>query len=239
MLSNRDLFTGNVDPFVTTLVVLLTDLYSNNETGEIEWINWDIETIKLELEDDLRVKVSPRVIDKIAVGQLLLTTDLFYKEAPDFIHFCNVMNDDNEMPGVWNPADSYEIAWAVAEATLLEPPEEGLPDAFSPEVLGYIKIVLKQANILSAPDSLSFINPDELSGPEIGQLADDEVLYKAAYDEAQEGTDMLNEYVNLRTTDLLNQLSMLTLRKKNQLKQVIDQAKAQIEPQPEQFFMQA
>ena len=238
MLSNRDLFAGTVDPFVTTLVILLTDLYTNKETGEIEWLNWDIETIKMELEDDLRIKIKPRIIDKIAVGQLLMTTDLFYKTAPDFIHFCNVMNDDNEMPGVWNPADSYEIAWAVAEATLLEPPEKGLPDAFSPEVLGYIKIVLKQANILSAPDSLSFIKPDELSGPAIGQLSDDMVLYKAAYDEAQEGTDMLNEYVNMRTTELLDQLSQITVRKGN-LKQVVDQAKAQIEPQPEQFFMQA
>lgn len=238
MLSNRDLFAGTVDPFVTTLVVLLTDMYTNKETGRIEWLDWDIETIKMELEDDLRIKIKPRIIDKIAVGQLLMTTDLFYKTAPDFIHFCNVMNDDNEMPGVWNPADSYEIAWAVAEATLLEPPEEGLPDAFSPEVLGYIKIVLKQANILSAPDSLSFILPDELSGPAIGQLSDDEVLYKAAYDEAQEGTDMLNEYVNMRTTELLDQLSQITVRKGN-LKQVVDQAKAQIEPQPEQFFMQA
>lgn len=237
MLSNRDLFTGEIDPFVTTLVVLLTDMYSNKETGEISWLNWDIETIKLELEDDLRVKVKPRIIDKIAVGQLLMTTDLFYKEAPDFIHFCNVMNDDNEMPGVWNPADSYEIAWAVAEATLLEPPEEGLPDAFSPEVLGYIKIVLKQANILSAPDSLSFIKPDELSGPAIGQLNDDMVLYKAAYDEAQEATDMLNEYVNIRTTELLDQLSQITVKQGN-LQQVVEQAKAQIEPQPEQFFIQ-
>lgn len=238
MLSNRDLFAGTVDPFVTTLVILLTDMYTNKETGEIEWLNWDIETIKMELEDDLRIKIKPRIIDKIAVGQLLMTTDLFYKTAPDFIHFCNVMNDDNEMPGVWNPADSYEIAWAVAEATLLEPPEEGLPDAFSPEVLEYIKIVLKQANILSAPDSLSFIKPDELSGPAIGQLSDDMVLYKAAYDEAQEGTDMLNEYVNMRTTELLDQLSQITVTKGN-LKQVVDQAKAQIEPQPEQFFMQA
>lgn len=238
MLSNRDLFAGTVDPFVTTLVILLTDMYTNKETGEIEWLTWDIETIKMELEDDLRIKIKPRIIDKIAVGQLLMTTDLFYKTAPDFIHFCNVMNDDNEMPGVWNPADSYEIAWAVAEATLLEPPDEGLPDAFSPEVLGYIKIVLKQANILSAPDSLSFIKPDELSGPAIGQLSDDMVLYKAAYDEAQEGTDMLNEYVNMRTTELLEQLSQLTVTKGN-LKQVVDQAKARIEPQPEQFFMQA
>lgn len=237
MLSNRDLFTGEIDPFVTTLVVLLTDMYTNKETGEISWLNWDIETIKLELEDDLRVKIKPRIIDKIAVGQLLMTTNLFYKEAPDFIHFCNVMNDDNEMPGVWNPADSYEIAWAVAEATLLEPPEEGLPDAFSPEVLSYIKIVLKQANILSAPDSLSFIKPDELSGPAIGQLNDDMVLYKAAYDEAQEATDMLNEYVNMRTTELLDQLSQITVKRGN-LQQVVDQAKAQIEPQPEQFFIQ-
>jgi len=237
MNSNRDLFTGEIDPFVTTLVVLLTDMYSNKETGEISWLNWDIETIKLELEDDLRVKIKPRIIDKIAVGQLLMTTNLFYKEAPDFIHFCNVMNDDNEMPGVWNPADSYEIAWAVAEATLLEPPEEGLPDAFSPEVLGYIKIVLKQANILSAPDSLSFIKPDELAGPAIGQLNDDMVLYKAAYDEAQEATDMLNEYVNMRTTELIDQLAQITVKRGN-LQQVVEQAKAQIEPQPEQFFIQ-
>lgn len=237
MLSNRDIFAGVVDPYVTTLVVLLTDMYTNQKTGNIDWLNWDIETIKLELEDDLRIKVPPRVIDKIAVGQLLMTTDLFYKTAPDFIHFCNIMNDDDEMKGVWNPADSYEIAWAVAEATLLEPPDGDLAEAFSPEVLGYIKIVLKQANILTPPDSLPFISPDELSGPAIGELSDDEVLYKAAYDEAQEGTDMLNEYVNMRTTELLNQLSQITVRKGN-LQQVVEQAKAQIEPQPAQFFIQ-
>ena len=237
MLSNRDIFAGVVDPYVTTLVVLLTDMYTNNKTGEIEWLTWDIETIKMELEDDLRIKIKPEIIDKIAVGQLLMTTDLFYKTAPDFIHFCNVMNDDDEMKGVWNPADSYEVAWAVAEATLLEPPDGDLAEAFSPEVLGYIKIVLKQANILTPPDSLPFISPDELAGPAIGELSDDEVLYKAAYDEAQEGTDMLNEYVNMRTTELLDQLSQITVTKGN-LKQIVDQAKAQIEPQPAQFFIQ-
>ena len=51
MLSNRELFAGTVDPFVTTLVILLTDMYTNKQTGEIEWLNWDIETIKMDQEE--------------------------------------------------------------------------------------------------------------------------------------------------------------------------------------------
>jgi len=231
MIESIDIFSGKVDPFVTTLVVLLTDKYT------AEWFTWDIETVRLEVEDDYRIKLRSDILDKIAVGQLLMTTDLFYKSAPEFIHFCNVMNGDYEYPGVFNPADAYEVAWGVAEAELLEPPEEEPLTAFSTDILEYMKVVLKQSGALSPPDSLSFINTDELTGKSLGQLSADEVLYKAAYDEAQEEADSLNEYVNQRTYQLVEQLSQIHV-KNGDLQVVVRAAKEKMEPGPEQFIIQ-
>lgn len=231
MIESVDIFSGKVDPFVTTLVVLLTDKYT------AEWFSWDIETVRLEVEDDYRIKLRSDILDKIAVGQLLMTTDLFYTSAPDFIHFCNVLNGDYELPGVWNPADEYEVAWGVAEAELLEPPEGAPSDAFSTDIVEYMKVVLKQGGVLSPPDSLSFIDTDELTGKAIGQLSADEVLYKAAYDEAQEAADALNEYVNQRTYQLVEQLSQIHV-KNGDLQSVVRTAKEKMEPGPEQFIIQ-
>lgn len=231
MIESIDIFSGKVDPFVTTLVVLLTDKYTS------EWFTWDIETVRLEIEDDYRIKLRSDILDKIAVGQLLMTTDLFYKSAPEFIHFCNVMNGDYEYPGVFNPADAYEVAWGVAEAELLEPPEEEPLTAFSTDIVEYMKVVLKQSGVLSPPDSLSFINTDELTGKALGQLSSDEVLYKAAYDEAQEAADSLNEYVNQRTYQLVEQLAQIHVKNGN-LQAVVRAAKEKMEPGPEQFIMQ-
>ena len=70
----------------STLIIFLVDRY----TAEV--LDWDLETIALEVQDDFHTEILPSLLDKIAVGQLLLKTDLFHRSLPDFINFCNVMS---------------------------------------------------------------------------------------------------------------------------------------------------
>lgn len=185
---------------------MLIDLYGT------EALTWDLETIKMELEDDLRVKLNDDIVSKIAVGIQLITTDRFYVSTPDFIHFCNVINDEKGLPDVWSPADAYEIAWAIVEVSLLDPPETAWEQALNPEILAYIAIVLRDAGISTPPDSLKFIPSDLLLGPDIGKLSDDPVLFEAAYAESTDASDMLENYVNEQTYELLEELQDLQLR---------------------------
>lgn len=223
-MTNRELLlTGN--PKTTSLMLMLIDLYGTDA------LQWDIETIKLELEDDLRVKLSEDSLSKLAVGCQLLTTNKFYVSAPDFIHFCNVINDEKGMSNVWSPADAYEIAWAMVEVGLLDPPEDAWEKTLSPEIMAYIIIVLREAGLNTPPDSLKFISSDQLLGPDIGKFSDDQMLFEAAYAEAKDASDAINTYVNAQTYDLLQELSGLQL-KNGSVKEVTEKLLKTVSPPP-------
>ena len=66
---------------MTGLMLVVIDEYGT------EALDWDPETIKMELEDDFHVELSSSTLDKICVGAQLLTTKKFYKSLPDLIIF--------------------------------------------------------------------------------------------------------------------------------------------------------
>ena len=198
------------ETLTSTVIIFLVDRYTT------EVLTWDLETIALEVKDDFRTDINPVVLDKIAVGQLLLTTNMFHTSLPDFINFCNVMNNESGIKESWSPADSYEITWAVAEEKLLVNEDED----FSAEIKLYIMTILRDEGTLSPPDSLSFISTDDLAGPQISKVSEDPVLYQASYEEAVSMSDSLQQYLDVQLVKLDEQLKQLPL-KNGSIKQLV------------------
>ena len=190
------------ETLTSTVILFLVDRY----TADV--LTWDPETIALEVRDDFRTDINPAVLDKIAVGQLLLTTNLFHASLPDFINFCNVMNNETGLKYSWSPADSYEMTWAVAEEQLLVNEKE----EFAADIQAYITTILRDEGVLSPPDSLAFISTDSLAGSQIAKISEDPVLYQASYEEAIATSDSLQKYLDIQFAKLKEQLSRLPLK---------------------------
>lgn len=190
------------ETLTSTVILFLVDRY----TADV--LTWDPETIALEVRDDFRTDINPGVLDKNAVGQLLLTTNLFHASLPDFINFCNVMNNETGLKYSWSPADSYEMTWAVAEEQLLVNEKE----EFAADIQAYITTILRDEGVLSPPDSLAFISTDSLAGSQIAKISEDPVLYQASYEEAIATSDSLQKYLDIQFAKLKEQLSRLPLK---------------------------
>lgn len=192
----------NPDTLTTTLIIFLVDRYT------IEVLDWDLETIAMEVQDDFHTDILPSLLDKIAVGQLLLKTNLFHSSLPDFINFCNVMNNEAGIKESWSPADPYEITWAVAEEALLVNEKE----EFADDIKAYIATMLRDGGAISTPDSLSFIANDNLAGSQISKVSEDPLVYQAAYEEGLATSDSLQEYLNKQLIELDKQINALKLK---------------------------
>lgn len=192
----------NPDTLTSTLIIFLVDRYT------IEVLDWDLETITLEVQDDFHTDILPALLDKIAVGQLLLKTNLFHRSLPDFINFCNIMCNESGIKESWSPADPYEITWAVAEEALLVNEKED----FAEDIKAYIATMLRDEGAISSPDSLTFITNDILSGPQLSKVSEDPIVYQAAYEEGLATSDSLQQYLNKQLIELDKQINALKLK---------------------------
>lgn len=192
----------NPNTLTSTLIIFLVDRYT------IEVLDWDLETIALEVQDDFHTDILPALLDKIAVGQLLLKTNRFHRSLPDFIKFCNVMCNETGLKDSWSPADPYEVTWAVAEEALLVNEKE----EFSDEIKSYIATMLRDEGAVSSPDSLTFIPNEILAGPQLSKISEDPIAYQAAYEEGTATSDSLQEYLNKQLIELDKQLNSIRLK---------------------------
>lgn len=175
--------------FMSTLIVIVVDEYG------IEALDWDIETIQMELETDGHLRIPEENLTKLACGLTVMKSDSFFHSLPDFITTCNIASNDIESVELWNPADAYEITSTVAEVMMLNPPDlqEGqLP--FSDEIIGYIEVALREVGCLIPPNCLGFINKDNLVINDLTTVQADPTLFAAGYQIAQETSNELAQY---------------------------------------------
>ena len=118
------------DTFTSVVILYLVDQYT------IDVLDWDLETIALEVKDDFNTDINPAILDKIAVGQLLLKTNMFHKSLPDFIwdaamifysiadykdstaryqQAANIIFDEQNRQSINNPRD-----WLIGHWTMIE-----------------------------------------------------------------------------------------------------------------------
>jgi hypothetical protein len=190
------------DTYATPLVVILMDTYGP------ESLQWDAETIRMELQSDFNLQLARGILDRLMAGIAILTSDRFFKLTPDFIMLCNVLSGSTFDPTTFDPADAEECAWGISEAMLLNPPEED--DPFSPEICRYIGVVLDQEGIMVPPDVLKIAVRPEAANVQ-GDFADDPVMFNAIFDMERSKTDEINAIIREGVQALLRQLSSLVL----------------------------
>lgn len=190
------------DTFTSVVILYLIDQYT------IDVLDWDLETIVMEVKDDFKTEINPAILDKIAVGQLLLKTNMFHKSLPDFINFCNIMTNETGLKESWSPADSYEMTWAVAEEKLLVNEEEN----FSADILAYMTTILRDEGVVTPPDSLAFLPSDDLAGPQINKMSEDPILFQACFEEGESNSNSLQEYLEKQLNRWEGQLRDLKLK---------------------------
>lgn len=192
------------NPFIASLLAVIIDEFG------VESLNWDIETIRMELEECADMELSETVIAKIGCALEVMTSDSFYKSLPDFITICNTATGDLSNPGAWNPADAYEIVSAVSEIRLINPVENPAKD-IAPDIIAYIEVVLRDFGVINPPNCLEFIPAKNLAIQDIGTVSEDPQLVAAGYQLAQESADELSTYEDNVLTELLTELRTLEL----------------------------
>lgn len=203
-LSKRKVLAAQ-EPSMTALITVLVDEYGT------EVLNWDPETIALEVRDDFKVNLSTRAMDRICAGQQILTTDEFYTSLPDFNIFCTTLSDDPCEPDTWEPADAYDIVSAVAEVRLIAPPDRPIEVAFDPEILAYMIVALKDEHVIQPPECLSFIPADALATTDLGAVANDPVMFQAGYEDGLEKSAELQNHETMVLSKIIDELTPVTL----------------------------
>lgn len=193
------------DTFATTMLVMLTDKYGT------EALEWQPQTLVMEIEQDYRVDLPKVNMDKLMAAIDVLTSDNFYQSLPDFINLCNIFSGDSYDPRMWDPADSSEVAWGITEALIIEPPDGEEP--FSLEITAYIGAILDAEGIIQPPDVLKIASRDiaDLTGKINGEFSDDPAMFGAIYDFENSKTQAINTYVKTNLTMLIQQLQVLPL----------------------------
>lgn len=144
-----------------------------------ELLSFEPETIRLELQDSLKLNaIDDEIFGRFMAATSILTTDLFYRDVVSFIEVCNVLSGTPAQPGIFDPADTYEMCWAVAESKFIDA-VESTEDVyeFSAEIRGYMGYQLQRDGFISAPKILSMaVFPKDLSATEI---TDDQDIVQA------------------------------------------------------------
>lgn len=193
------------ETFATVLLTMFLDRFG------VEGLDWDPNTITLEIESEFECDLPQLSLDKLITAIQLLTTDRFFKNLPDFITFCNVLGGDEYRPDMWDPADAEEVAWGITEAMLIYPPDDDDPEPFTDEIRAYIGAVLDSEGLINPPDILRIALRTARVSPNIEDFSDDPTMFNAVYDLEEGKKQDIDRSIRLKTKLLAAQLQALQL----------------------------
>jgi hypothetical protein len=190
----------------TVLLVIVTDVLGS------EWLQWDPETVTMELRQGFQLELPTVNINKLMAAKRLVTEDVFYQQLPDFIELCNVLTNGVFDPREFDPADTGEISWGITEALLIWPPDPKDEEPFSQDIVQYIGYALDEEGIMDPPDVLRLGVRDSSVWSDVqSDFSDDPLMFGAIYGAEQGKTDEINTLVKERLRFLLEQLDVLEL----------------------------
>lgn len=172
----------SADTEVSVIGAILLDLY------ETDVFEWEPETLRVSLQEDLRVRWNRLLADKIMAFQLTFTTDQFFTSPTAFAVLCRPFN--NESASFMSPEipDTGQMVWAVTETALLLG-EDYSAQTFNDDVARFVGAALQQDGIYTPPPTLKFaILPERYpegvpQSPET--LPERSMRHEAAYREAE------------------------------------------------------
>jgi hypothetical protein len=195
----------------TSGTVLLIGLLDEFGT---EFFDWEPDTLLREIKARWRVDVPVANRDKIWALVTVLTTNLFTTDLDAFVHVCNSLSDQGADFENWNPADTQEMAWALAEISLLDG-EEALK-GLAPEIIAYMGAQLDAEGFTEAPQLLKAYVPVEVPREQIGLALEADSIDTNAWWDAQTRKRLsVDEYVKTRLLKLVQEVSSLPLTHAN------------------------
>lgn len=197
------------ETFGSVLLTLFLDCFGT------EALEWDPSTITMEIEEEFNVDLPQLTLDRLMVAIQILTTDKFFKNLPDFVMFCNVLDGDVYDPDSFDPADAEEVAWGITEALLISPPDDDDLEPFTDEIRAYIGATLDKEGIINAPDILRLALRTARVSPNMEEFSDDPMMFNAIYDLEAGKTEDINQAIQLKTQLLIAQLQALSLENGN------------------------
>lgn len=197
------------DTYASLLLAILVDEY------DFEVLQWQPETIALEVYEDFQARPPQATIDRIMAAISIITTDQFWNDLPSFIQICNILSGDEFHPDTFNPADAEEIYWGITEAMLLDPPEvASLEEAFSDEIRYYIGEVLNHSGFVDPPGVLKIALYDAPRKDPVGDFSGDSMMYETIYATIADKNRDLQQNLEAQKKELLSLLSRLPLKRR-------------------------
>lgn len=191
----------------TVLLVAAVELFG------AEVLQWDPETVRMELEEAVAAKIPASTLNKLMVAIELVTTDGFYTDLPTFIRVCNTLYNGTMDLETFDPADAGEIAWGITEALLIWPPDPQEEEPFAQKIVSYIGYALRDEGILQPPDVLQLgILPEDTWAKVQADFADDPLMFRMVHEIERQKTDEINLMVKQRLAHVLNALDELPLQ---------------------------
>ena len=226
MLYHQQIARYLVDPatYATTLMVALLD-----ELGT-EFLSWEPETIRLEIQSAYGVEAHPICLDKIWAMITVLTTNQFWNNLDAFTHTCHALNGQLADFKNYDPAEVDEVCWAILEVSLMDPPDK--QDVMNPEIVEYIKLKLKDESFTRTPAMLKKFVGD-VESPELidSAMEADGIDTKSHWDSQTKRCLLLDQEMQFKLSALIQQVVGLPLQHADQkalltLKQRADKALA-------------
>jgi hypothetical protein len=186
--------------FAATLLVILVDMFGGDTLLNGEYGSLTPQTISMEVERFYNVKLPPENLGKIMAAISLETTDNITRSTSSFLATVHGLIGDGTDWAYEEPVDVDDLAWALMEATLIWPPEEGV--MYDPQIVAYCQLMLSREGIKSPPSILSFAREEAAYG-DLGAF-DNDVLMEQA-----DRTNDVNEYIDNQQLKLLQQLESI------------------------------
>jgi hypothetical protein len=218
---------NNEETFATTLFFLLLDTYGT------EMLEWEPETIWIEVSGDFGVDLPDVNKDKVNSLILFYTTDMFQTSLETFIGTCNVLSGAEANFSRFDPADPDEMLWAFYELALhIEDPKELMAN-LDDDIRTYIGVTLNSYGVYDPPDLLAIAHMPTNQG--IQQFSDDPLMFNAMFDKQEgEKREMLSQ-IALKMRALVAELDAIPIASKgkewDEFKQKIERKLRLIEQQ--------
>jgi len=194
--------------YCTCVAAILTDAF------DAEWMNWEPETVEMELKTLGGRVPSDFLMDKAMAVSVLLSTNLFHVSFEAWNDLVQVFNFDRSTGELMVPAGIEDVLWGSTEARILEGPEEFESGGFSHDIRIYTGTLLSQHGITKPPSVLAFaeFNQEEIEDRDMS-LANDEFMFKAYWDTHKGILEGAEQDTIQKTKELLMQLKELPLKK--------------------------
>lgn len=198
----------NPDVTGTALLVGLLDEFG------VEALDWDPQTINMEIEAEWHVKPPQVNRDKVQALITYLTTNLFFQNLEAFGHICNALSGEEADFEHYELPDVTQMCWAIAECTLLNPPDPKDPaDQWSSEIQEYVRQRLDLEGFTRVPRMLSGVVELEDQSKDIEDTFGSEgINVKSYFDSQQRKIIEVDAYVAEKLLQLTEELAGLQLQ---------------------------